>query len=149
MLEKRKSYRNAGFTVLELVVAVAILSVLTGIAAPVFIKHVEKAKEVRYMEEAEAVFQAFQLYLLDKDEEGKVPSIMDVFEDLIRPMDSKNHILRPYLSGNITKGGQIFDLSYSGTVDSLEEIGYRVDGYEIRVEANGRVTVLKRPGKRR
>lgn len=147
MLEKKKTHKNTGFTLLELVVAVTVLAVLTSAAAPAIIKHVEKAKEVKYMKEAESVYTAFQLYLFDKDEEGKVPRITEVFEDLIKPMDEKNHILHPYLTGKITKGGKIYDLSYSGTVDSLEEIGYRVDGYEIRVEANGRVTVLERPGK--
>ena len=146
MLERKKSHNSTGFTILELLAAVTILAILAGAAVPSMAKQVEKAREAAYRKEAEAVFQAVRLYLLEKDAEGKIPQIMDVFEDLIKPLSDKNHILRPYLSGKITKGGRIFDLSYSGTLDSLEEIGYRADGYEIQVTAGGSVTVLKRPG---
>ena len=82
-----KEKSNSGFSLIELIIVIAIMGVLTGILAPTFIKYVEKSKKAKdvytaaqiaravniaFVENPEA-YEAFQKWGVDSDPKYKNP----------------------------------------------------------------------------
>lgn len=59
MKDKRKESSNKGFTLTEVIIVVAILSVIIGIIAPQYLKWVEKTKRVADVHTAKEIKKAY------------------------------------------------------------------------------------------
>ena len=64
--------KERGFTLIELVVVVAIMATLVGIVTPMFIKYVERSRQSADINTAEAAYTAAMVYFSDAD--GYVPA---------------------------------------------------------------------------
>ena len=49
---------NKGFSLIELIIAVAILVVLTGVLAPQMVKYIEKSRETKDMQLLDSIYVA-------------------------------------------------------------------------------------------
>ena len=56
---------NKGFSLLELIVSIAIMAVLSGMLAPQFFQYIERARETRDMQTLQVVYTAVQAALSD------------------------------------------------------------------------------------
>ena len=56
---------NKGFSLLELIVSIAIMAVLSGMLAPQFFQYIERARETRDMQTLHVVYTAVQAALSD------------------------------------------------------------------------------------
>lgn len=65
MNKKQKSLTNKGFSLVELIIVIAIMAVLVGVLAPQYIKYVERSRESADIENAQAVISAIQVYATD------------------------------------------------------------------------------------
>lgn len=65
MKNKRKS-NNKGFTLVELVVVLAIIGVLLAMVVPGMMKYVEKAKEQQFVMDCRAAVMAYQTFSMEK-----------------------------------------------------------------------------------
>ncbi len=72
LLQKK---RQAGFTLVELMIVVAIIGILAAIAMPQFSKATEKAEAAQVMANTRILSQAAQMYYLDTSKEEDVHSI--------------------------------------------------------------------------
>ena len=61
-----KKLNNKGFSLVELIIVIAIMVVLIGLLAPQFIKYVEKSKEATDIQNLDSVITVVQAYLADK-----------------------------------------------------------------------------------
>lgn len=61
-IRKRK---NGGFTLIELVIVVAILAILVGIIAPQYTKYVEKSRKAADASNMEELVKAVEIYIID------------------------------------------------------------------------------------
>ena len=66
-LFNRKKKDNKGFTLVELVIAVAILAILVGILAPQYTKYVEKSRKSADASNLEEMVKAVQVHEADTD----------------------------------------------------------------------------------
>lgn len=61
-----KKNKNKGFSLIELIIAIAILVILTGLLAPQFMKYIEKSREAKDMQALDTVYTAVQGALTDE-----------------------------------------------------------------------------------
>ena len=67
--ERKKD--NKGFTLVELVIVVAILAILVGLLAPQYTKYVEKSRQAADIDNMEEMVKAVQVYVVDERTETK------------------------------------------------------------------------------
>ncbi len=67
MNKKQKSLTNKGFSLVELIIVIAIMAVLVGVLAPQFLKYVERSRKATDVDNMQAVITAIQVYAADPD----------------------------------------------------------------------------------
>lgn len=126
---------------IELVIAVVILAILTGLLAPVWTSYIRKAREAKYISEAVNVCEAMKLYVLDQGQ--TLDGFEILFEITNKSLDNKKHVLSPYISGNVSKGALIDAIEIGDEPESFEGIVYSVDGYKISVRVHGEAKIIE------
>ena len=66
--------QEGGFTLIELVVVMAIIAILASLAVPIFTAQIKKAKEAVLQEDLHVMRNAIDSYTMDK---GKAPQSLD------------------------------------------------------------------------
>ena len=65
MNKKQKSLTNKGFSLVELIIVIAIMAVLVGALAPQYVKYLDKSKVSADIQLANAVKQAIEVTIID------------------------------------------------------------------------------------
>ena len=66
----KSTYKNSGFSLVELIVVIAIMAVLVGVLAPQFIKLVEKSRMATDVQNIETLCHAAETFAADADRHG-------------------------------------------------------------------------------
>ena len=69
---------NKGFSLVELIIVVAIMAVLIGVLAPQYIKYVEKSRATRDDDQADSLLTAVHVIVADEDYFGKISTNTNV-----------------------------------------------------------------------
>lgn len=76
LLNKKKN--NKGFTLVELVIVIAILAILVGLLAPQYTKYVEKSRKTADVSNMDELVKAVQVYAVDHAVGSEKNSVADV-----------------------------------------------------------------------
>jgi general secretion pathway protein G len=87
---------ESGFTLIELVIVMAVIGLLAAIAIPSFVRSVQKAKEAVLLEDLHVMRNAIDSYTIDKE---KAPQSLD---DLVQAGYLKSIPKDPITSSNDT-----------------------------------------------
>lgn len=72
-----KKMNNKGFSLVELIVVIAIMAVLVGVLAPQFIKYVEKSRQSTDLSNLDSIKTVVESYYADK-EGDKLPATVEI-----------------------------------------------------------------------
>lgn len=76
----KKQKNNKGFSLVELIVVIAIMAVLVGVLAPQLMKYVEKSREATDIQNCDSIASALKAYYADK-EDLTAPVAINVTKD--------------------------------------------------------------------
>ncbi len=74
MNKKQKSLTNKGFSLVELIIVIAIMAVLVGVLAPQYVKYVAQSKVSTDITNAEELVTAINVALSDVDQSVEITS---------------------------------------------------------------------------
>lgn len=69
-MNKRKETANKGFSLVELIIVVAIMAVLVGVLAPQYLKYVERSRQSTDKQNVDAIINAVRIYAIDPEVES-------------------------------------------------------------------------------
>ena len=121
---KPRSARDAGFTLIELMIVMAIIAILATIAIPSYINAVRHAKEAVLREDLHTLRQAIDSYTVDKE---KAPQSLD---DLVQA-----GYLKEIPSDPITGRSDTWQVSQSDTFTDISETQGGIDNVHSGAQA--------------
>lgn len=74
--ERKKD--NKGFTLVELVIVIAILAILVGILAPQYTKYVEKSRKSADVNNMDEIIRAIEVYYVDQGADSKLTEVQTI-----------------------------------------------------------------------
>ena len=119
MNKKQKSLTNKGFSLVELIIVIAIMAVLVGVLAPQFLKYVERSRKATDVDNIQSVITAIQVYAAD-------PAVASA--DKI--VASKNATLT-FATGGLTVGGD----NSTNVTKALTEASLTASNIKMKSEA--------------
>ena len=120
-----KKTNNKGFSLVELIVVIAIMAVLIGVLAPTFTKYVEQSRRSTDIQNAEAIKTAMLAALADGEITGSGTSItVGKTSPAVCPSSITDV---PTVQGSIDKGDP-FTMDYDATAGTCKVY---VSGYEL------------------
>lgn len=108
--------QEGGFTLIELVVVMAIIAILASLAVPIFTAQIKKAKEAVLQEDLHVMRNAIDSYTMDK---GKAPQSLD---DLVQA-----GYLRAIPVDPMTNSRDTWVTDSNGTYESVDESQSGID----------------------
>lgn len=130
-----KKMNNKGFSLVELIVVIAIMAVLVGVLAPTLIKNVEKSRESTDLQNLDTIRGAVVTTLSDETVAAKIPASSTTYE-----LDTTNVAL---------KASDAFANAFNAKIkDSLSKVGKLKSGNAaaanhifVEIDHNSAVTV--------
>ncbi len=120
---------NAGVSLLEIMVVLAIISLMVGLIAPRVVENFGRAKTTIAETQMNNIQGALQLYYIDV---GRYPSEAEGLEALLRQPSAVSNWRGPYLSKeDETKDpwGRVYKYRYPGADGNFELLSYGRDGH--------------------
>ena len=116
MNKKQKNLTNKGFSLVELIIVIAIMAVLVGVLAPQYIKYVEKSRVSADAQQVEEFTGAMTVLASD----------VDVTLD-----STKTYTVTSDTTGKITISGDLKTIFDSlGSVDTAKNYSYKSTSYK-------------------
>lgn len=126
----RTRAQQGGYTLLELLVVMAILGLLAGLVAPRVVRYLSSSKSGTAYLQSRNLSSALDLYRLDA---GRYPSQDQGLQALIRKPEAADQWFGPYLtdeSGIIDPWGRKFVYRMPGKHGEFDILSYGADGQE-------------------
>lgn len=99
---------NKGFSLVELIIVIAIMSVLIGLLAPQFIKYVEQSRRSRDIQTADQIREAFLADIAEGNLSGSGSISVEIGSEYLPGTINET----PYVAGHVIGHGDTFVALY-------------------------------------
>ena len=136
MKKTQKKLGNKGFSLVELIVVIAIMAVLVGVLAPTLIKNIEKSRESKDAQNIEQIKSAAEIALQNETAYSEVvPATASATADLVTINNS----------GTVLNTNSSFIEEFSSSMDTsktkLTSKKYKTATVKVQVNGKGQVSV--------
>jgi type IV pilus assembly protein PilA len=140
MKKTQKKLGNKGFSLVELIVVIAIMAVLVGVLAPTLIKNIEKSRESKDAQNCEQIKSAAEIAL--QNEDAYADNVVTGGKELVT-IDSSGVSIKT--TANATTGKDAFKEEFEGQIDTtktkLTSKKYKAANIKIKVNEKGQVSI--------
>ena len=140
MKKTQKKLGNKGFSLVELIVVIAIMAVLVGVLAPTLIKNIEKSRESKDAQNCEQIKSAAEIAL--QNEDAYADNVVTGGKELVT-IDSSGVSIKT--TANATTGKDAFKDEFEGQIDTtktkLTSKKYKAANIKIKVNEKGQVSI--------
>ena len=143
MKKTQKKLGNKGFSLVELIVVIAIMAVLVGVLAPTLIRNVEKSRESKDAQNIDSIKNAIEVALQNEDAYAEAVPASGAAAKTIVAVEASDEDTDVVITGtNITT-------QLNATLDTskmkLSSKKYKASGVkvEFKVDADGHVSVVE------
>ncbi len=143
MKKTQKRLGNKGFSLVELIVVIAIMAVLVGVLAPTLIRNVEKSRESKDAQNIDSIKNAIEVALQDEDAYSEALPASGVTSKTIITVASSAGSTDVNVSGDTIASKMKETLDTTKT--KLTSKKYKASGakVEFNVDKDGHVSVVK------
>jgi type IV pilus assembly protein PilA len=106
---------NKGFSLVELIIVIAIMAVLVGVLAPQFIKYVEQSRRSRDIQNADQIREAFLADIAEGETSGTGSMIVEI--DAAHLPGTINDT--PLITGNVVTPGGTFSVTFNANANTI------------------------------
>jgi len=133
----KKEMNNKGFSLVELIIVIAIMAILIGVLAPQFIKYVEKSRESTDITNLDTCVTAVKAYYADRDfpAGGKVTISVNGTSKKFESSDSNAALIDAGCQDCVQKSSKWTTEALSAEVESSGKVTYK--GEADYYKANG------------
>ncbi len=107
---------NKGFSLVELIIVIAIMAVLIGLLAPQFLKYVEQSRRSRDIQTADQIREVFLASIAEEKTTGSANITITYSNASLLP-DTISDI--PYSAGNVVAKGDTFTAEYDAATNTV------------------------------
>lgn len=137
MDDKRERGNRDGVSLVEVIAVMVILAVLTAVITPSLLGFINKVKVQQYVAEAQSIKNSAQMFITEQYAAGTLDDHRTMTKLLNGKLDSKKHVLYPYLKAECSQGAKLAGVTVKTDTGMLLEIVYQVDRYKITVNEDG------------
>lgn len=146
MKKTQKKLGNKGFSLVELIVVIAIMAVLVGVLAPTLIKNIEKSRESKDAQNCEQIKSAAEIALQNETAySDNVPTGTSAADKLLVTIKSSSGAT----DVTVNAAGTEFKTEFDGQIDTsktkLTSKKYKDAEIKINVNNKGQVTIVGLP----
>ena len=107
---------NKGFSLVELIIVIAIMAVLIGLLAPQFIKYVEQSRRSRDIQTADQIREAFLSDIAEGNLSGANSLVVQINESYLPGTINET----PTVAGHVVGNGGTFTASYDADLNIVK-----------------------------
>ena len=108
--------KNDGFSLVELIIVIAIMAVLIGLLAPQFIKYVEQSRRSRDIQSADQIREAFLADIAEGNLSGSNSIVVQIDESYLPGTINDT----PIVAGHVVGNGGTFTASYDADLNRVK-----------------------------
>lgn len=125
--------RNEGFTLIELICTIAIMTILTGFVFPVGMQYMNRAGEVKEESWARGLWQTIQIYMIEEHNGEYIPGYELVAELEDNSIPAVKEIVQPYWKKRSSKDFSLQNVNVSKSTYEMTQIKYETERWYVTV----------------